>query len=260
METGLEQLERNAMNDMSLNELERDVESARARLSKDLSVLRSPATMSDFGEDLKQEALNVKDRLIDKVQSSARSTALDWVEEMKARAAANPAATLVIGAGLAWRLLRHPPIATVLVGAGLFSLLRTAPARSAGQGDVDYLAEAKKNLRDQASHLVDEVKERSSAVAADMTEKASELGLAAKDKAQEFAAVTRDKVQQVTGFGGHGTALPDFDAARLSQTAQTIDPTGDQDLKNKMLLGAAGVAVALALGLSYRRRLDDNRD
>ena len=247
------------MIDMSLNELERDVESARARLSKDLSVLRSPATMSDFGEDLKQEALNVKDRLIDKVQSSARSTALDWVEEMKARAAANPAATLVIGAGLAWRLLRHPPIATVLVGAGLFSLLRTAPARSAGQGDVDYLAEAKKNLREQAGNLVDEVKERSSAVAADMTEKASELGLAAKDKAQEFAAATRDQVQLATGFGGHGTALPDFDTARFSQTPQAVDPADDQDLKNNMLLGAAGVAVALALGLSYRRRLEDSR-
>ena len=257
METGLEQLERNAMNDMSLSELERDVETARARLSKDLSVLRSPATMSDFGEDLKQEALNAKDRLIDKVQSSARSTALDWVEEMKARAAANPAATLVIGAGLAWRLLRHPPIATVLVGAGLFSLLRTAPARSAGQGDRDYLAEATKNLREQAESLVDEVKECSSAVAAEVTEQARELGRAAKDKAQEFAAATSDQLQQVTGFGGHGTALPDFDMAPSSQFPQAIDPAGD--LKNKMLLGAAGVAVALALGLSYRRRIEDDR-
>jgi len=48
------------------------------------------------------------------------------VEDMKAKASENPAATLAISAGLAWRLLRHPPIATALIGAGLFSLLRAA--------------------------------------------------------------------------------------------------------------------------------------
>ena len=37
----------------------------------------------------------------------------------ESQGAENPAATLAIGAGLAWRLLSHPPIATAPISAGL---------------------------------------------------------------------------------------------------------------------------------------------
>ena len=53
------------MGQPSLKELEGDVVTARARLADDLAVLRSPATFSSFKDDLKHEALDTKDRLID---------------------------------------------------------------------------------------------------------------------------------------------------------------------------------------------------
>src|SRR5687767_10900425 len=115
------------MSDPSLHQIEREVEAARAKLAGDLATLRSPATYSEFTSDLKSEALEMKDALVDKAKSSVQSTFENFVDDMKARAAANPAATLAIGAGVAWRLIQHPPIATALIGAGLYSLFRTAP-------------------------------------------------------------------------------------------------------------------------------------
>ena len=117
------------MSDPSLHQLERDVEAARAKLAGDLSTLRCPATYSEFSSELKYEALDMKDALVDKAKSSVQSTIDTFVEDLKARAAANPAAALAIGAGIAWRLIQRPPIATALIGAGLYSLLRTTPTQ-----------------------------------------------------------------------------------------------------------------------------------
>ena len=62
------------MSDPSLHQLERDVEAARAKLAGDLSTLRSPATYSEFSSELKYEALDMKDALVDKAKSSVQST------------------------------------------------------------------------------------------------------------------------------------------------------------------------------------------
>jgi hypothetical protein len=100
------------MVDAFLLEWERDVEQSRARLTRDLAVLCSPETFASFTDDLKQEAFETKDAL--------------W-DDVKARAAANPAAVIAIGAGLAWRLVQRPPIATALIGLGVYSLWNTEP-------------------------------------------------------------------------------------------------------------------------------------
>jgi hypothetical protein len=237
------------MNDLNLGALERDVEAARARLSQDLSVLRSPATVSAFRDDLKHEAIRARDHVVRRVQSSARTTALDFVEQLKAKAAANPAAALVIGAGLAWRLIRKPPIATVLVGAGLFSLLRSTPIRSAGRADVDYMAEAKANLRQQATSVVEELKEQGTALAADVTVQAREFTQEAMQKAQDWSGAATDTVRKAAGLSDR--SVPSGWETEASRDQPPAEP--DQ-MKNALLLGAAGVAVALALGMSYRRR------
>jgi hypothetical protein len=58
------------MPDSDLNELERQVEAARAKLAGDLSVLRSPTTTAEFTEVLKQEALDTKDAVLDKAKTA----------------------------------------------------------------------------------------------------------------------------------------------------------------------------------------------
>lgn len=172
--------------------LELDVEAARSKLVTDLAILRSPRAMSAFADDVKQEALEVKDSLIEKAKSSAQSTFNDIVEDLKAKAAANPAATLAIGAGIAWRVLHHPPIATALVGLGLYSLLRTQGSRPA---DGDYLAQGRSRLKEQAAEFAAAAGETTVQAGEAVAEKASELVGAAKDKAREWSAEARQTAE-----------------------------------------------------------------
>lgn len=285
------------MSDPSLHQIEREVEAARAKLAGDLATLRSPATYSEFTSDLKSEALEMKDALVDKAKSSVQSTFGNFVDDMKARAAANPAAALAIGTGIAWRLIQHPPIATALIGAGLFSLFRTTPSQPAPRDNESFLLQARERLAEQTGEFADAVKQRASAMGEAATERASELaadvkaraaslGEAATDKATEFAGAAKDQVQDWStqaqaavqrAVGDAGEA-----AGHATSTLQTMrhsasnamagatshagatakewsrplqEAVSDQESRDKLLLGAAGVAVIAALGIACQRRL-----
>ena len=95
------------MSAKTLRQFEGDVEMARAKLTGSLATLRSPDTLSAFTDDLKKEALDTKDALIGQAKAAAQSKVTELVEDLKAKAAANPAAALAIGAGLAWHFLRR---------------------------------------------------------------------------------------------------------------------------------------------------------
>jgi hypothetical protein len=75
-----------------------------------LSRLRSPAAYADFRKSLKQDAQEAKDLILDQAKSTTESTLQGMVDDLKAKAAANPAATLAIGAGIAWRLSWVVPV------------------------------------------------------------------------------------------------------------------------------------------------------
>ena len=118
------------MSAVQLIQLERDVEVARARFAEDLGRLRDPSTFSALKHDLLEEARQAKDDVVAKAKEAAKEGAEDLLGQLKEKAAANPAAALAIGAGLAWRIIHKPPIASLLVGIGLVSLWRTEPRRS----------------------------------------------------------------------------------------------------------------------------------
>jgi Skp family chaperone for outer membrane proteins len=265
----------------SLRELEQEVEAARTKLAGDLATLRSPSTAAEFTEKLKQEALETKDALLEKAKTSIQSSIESMIEDVKARAAANPTAALAIGAGLAWRLMRHPPIATVLVGAGLLSLFRTPPAHLHGRARDDYLSYAKNRLVEQASEVADVAKEKAAAIGETVSEKAAETAADIKDRVQDWTAQassaageaakqTKERasamwdeaaeaVEQV-GQSARATA-----PARMSGAGETVEQwwgpaqssMNDAENRDTVLLGAAGLAVVAALGIACRRRLAD---
>jgi hypothetical protein len=262
------------MNEPSLNELERDVEAARARLASDLTTLRSPRTHEDFTAALKGEVMQAKDSLVEQATSRFQSTIEDVVEDLKAKAAANPAAVLTIGAGIAWRLIQRPPIATTLIGAGLWSLLRTdaKPGMYAPDG---YLAAATDRLKEQASDAASTLKDHALAVGDTLKEKASELagaaGDAVKEKTTEFASAAQDRVEQ---WRGEAEAAAGKTAAGLQERAQAVkhsasglasqayetvgDLAADHEARDKLLLGVAGAAVVAALGIACQRRVSEH--
>jgi F0F1-type ATP synthase membrane subunit b/b' len=267
------------MPEPSLNQLEREVEGARAKLASDLSRLRSPDTAAEFTQGLKQEAIEAKDALLDKAKASVQSTIESLIEDVKARAAANPAAALAIGAGVAWRLIRHPPIATALVGAGLISLFRTTPVRMNGRTAADYLSHAKDRLLEQTMEAADVAKEKAVAFSetvseqvakttADVADRVEDLSAQAESVAQEAAEDTKARASAMWSKTAEGLAQAGQSArSTIANGARdTIDqfwaPTqesmNDPAARDKLLLGAAGLAVVTALGIICQRRIAEH--
>jgi hypothetical protein len=174
--------------DNSLRQCERDVEAARAKLADDLAVLRSPATVASFTESLKDTALDAKDAVIEQAKDAVRSKVSGFVDELKAKAAANPAAALTIGAGIAWHVVRHPPIATALIGAGLYGLWRSQAVPS----NTDYFEHGKERLKEQASELGSSAMDMASEVGDAVAAKAGELADTAKQTVQGWSQSAAD--------------------------------------------------------------------
>jgi hypothetical protein len=210
-----------------LNQLERDVEQARQKLVTDLARLRSPEAMSSF-----------KDDVIGQTREAARTTAEQWLDDLKRRAVANPVAALAIGAGIAWRLARHPPIASVLVGLGVVGLMRTNPQ----QGSPDYARRAAELAAAAQGKL-----EHWSAGARGAAAHAGEGAESMKQTVREWSTAAGDAAQEAASRIA-STARRGMDGASRSLSAA---PVPDRDA---YLLGAAALAVAAACGISYQRR------
>lgn len=251
------------MTEPSLHELEREVANARARLARDLDTLRSPATIAQFTDSLKQEAVATKDELVDKARTAAQERLHHWVDTLKARAAANPIAVLAIGAGLAWRMLRHPPITTALVGAGLVSLLR-GNGTARGLSDAEYLAYAQARLKRQSAEMSAEIAEKAGSVASAAREKVAEWSADAASELQQrgrrltdrAAASASDTADDLAARWDEASASAARAMDRAGRTASEFQRTvTNQEVGDKLLLGAAAVAVTAALGIAAQRRI-----
>ena len=272
----------------TVTQCEREVEFARAKLKRDLGTLRSPATFSSFTDELKAQVYEAKDAAIEHAKDAVRTTAEGFVEDIKARAAANPAAALAIGAGIAWQLLRHPPITTLLIGAGLVSLWRTTPRANGRHDNADYLALGKQRLKQQLNEFGVEASKVASDAGHVIAEKAGQASDAAVATAQDWS---RGAAQTVADLTSRATAkaqgavssareavsdaseqasLIATDATRKARsltrdTAVSLRDTATTDLfrtadtRDKLLLGAAGLAVAGALGIALQKRVAAER-
>ena len=237
-----------------LLEHERAVERSRGKLSEDLAILCSRDTRTAFTEDLKHEALDIKEAV--------------W-EKIKARAASNPAAVMAIGAGLVWHFLRNPPITSALIGVGLYSLWKTHPktAYDATGKRLGYLEQSKEVLKEQAEHVA--------SVAGDLAvrtgEKATEKGAKAWQGAKETMREWQDEIGQTLNAATDHlkTSGEEFlaevrDKERTlrpqvrSAAAKTIQRVEDPDIRNSLLLGVAGAAIAAAVGIACQKRISES--
>jgi hypothetical protein len=240
------------MADLSLLEHEREVERSRAKLTQDLAVLCSSDTFAAFTDDLKKEAFGTRDAY--------------W-EKLKARAAANPAAVIAIGAGLAWRLIQRPPIASALIGVGLFSLWKTEPKSSydATGRRLDYVQQSKESLKEQAAQAFSAASDIAGKAQEAATAKGSDVWEGAKGKMRDWQESVGDAVTDTTSkLRSSGESLWDDirprqhdPADQIGNLAKAKDRARDDDTRNQLLLGIAGVAIAAALGIACQKRLSD---
>jgi hypothetical protein len=222
-----------------LDRLEGDVREARRRLKSDLEVLRAPETFSSFKEDVIGEARQSRDDIVANVKEAAASRAERLVADIKERAAANPVAVGAIAAGVAWRILRKPPITTMLVGYGLISLWRTKPGQPAPGAQTVY----------RAADMAIEAKEQ-------VQQWGSEAGDAIARATDVVVPAVTEAVQRWSADVGKAVSHPTTSAEALmasgSQSLQHI--VMDKQERDKVLLGVAAVALTAALGLTCLRR------
>jgi hypothetical protein len=96
--------------------LERETAEARARLADTLDRLTSPETAQAVKQEFTDYVQHTKDNLLGTGRSKA--------DGLKQRALANPVGLALIGAGIGWRLYKHPPITTLLIGTGIALLMK----------------------------------------------------------------------------------------------------------------------------------------
>jgi gas vesicle protein len=250
------------MSGSNLQSLERDVELARDRFAHDLARLRSPETISEFKDTLWAEARETKDELIEKTKDAAQDGIQRIVADLKERAAANPAAVLAIGAGLAWRLVHRPPIASLLVGIGLVSLFRPQTGGEVVAGASKLLHSAKdtaqewgEDLRQASSDGMSEIAERATVAAGQISGMARETVARITDKASSAA-------DHASEAGQESLAQVRATAASAADRASSIvhDAVSDPETRDRYLLGVAALAVAAAVGIAYQRRAADGGD
>ncbi len=205
--------------DTMLDELERDVERARARLTGNLARLRDPGTISHAKADLMAQAQGYRHRLVESVGGAANERAQNLGDFLRRRAQDNPAAFAAIGAGLLWRLWKRPPVATLLVGAGLASLM-------AGRGEEGEAP---------AAGLMGVVQEVNRATHA-LGERAAELA----EQAREMAGETTEAI----AHAGDRTVL---------SLADGLGEGRDAIREHPLAIGVAALAIGAALGLALRR-------
>jgi ElaB/YqjD/DUF883 family membrane-anchored ribosome-binding protein len=214
-----------------LDLLERDVVQARRRVQEDLANLRTPGVAS-LKRDLSESADNI-------------------VTDIKDRLSANPVAALAIGAGIAWQLVRRPPVASLLVGYGLFSLMRTDPRHpSPMSGYAMQALEAGSALADRAKSVAGTVQ----SVAAERLQAAQETAVQTADTVRSTASQWTDRAAQTASDASE--ALTQGAATvreRAPQYLQTAQAAAQRD-KDTYLLGFAAAALAAAIGISAQRR------
>ena len=226
-----------------LDNLEGDVHEARHRLKSDLEVLRAPGTFSSFKDQLVAEARQSGDDAIANAKAGATSWSERLFAEIKERAAANPVAVGAIAAGIGWRILRKPPITTMLVGYGLYSLYQTRPGQLAPGAETVYqAADAVVAAKEQVQQWSREAGE----TVAEATGSMQALAASGSESARRWGADVGATAAEATGS---------LQAAAMRGSQSVHYMAMDQQVRDKVLLGAAAVALTTAVGLAWLRRV-----
>ena len=237
-----------------LDHLERESEQARARLVGSLARLH-----------LKDQASGLKDRLSSRAKDAAQERADDAVSGIKARIAANPGAALAIGAGIAWRLYRHPPIATILIGAGLAALMRTDPGHPAPGA---HMARRAVRLAGSARDSVQDWRAGSGEQSEDPAHSSmGQSGRSAGSAKEQIGAMVETARERVGEWSSEAGLAAGRQLQRAGRAADRMTMGGQRALSrampdvdgDKYLLGAAALALAAAVGIAGQRRAEQPR-
>ena len=151
-----------------------------------------------------------------------------------------------------------------MIGVGLFSLWKTEARRSDDCGS-SYLQQSKQALKEQAGELVSAASEIAGHAQEAGSAKGSEVWGGAKEKMGEWAealghASSRLKSTEEAFADDIRHKQHDFRDQIQDVAAAAAEKVRDDDTRNKVMLGVAGVAIAAALGIACQKRISETME
>lgn len=233
-----------------------EVDEARARLATTIDRLTGrsgPDSLKQelmdqvhgYKDQLLEQARDYKDQLVEQAKDKGRDTVHHWTEDLKDRVRANPAGAALIGAGLAWRLYKHPPITTILLGTGAYLLMRGTPTRPSSAYQDPYREEHPGSYVPggvAGYGYPAGVTERLSASASELGYRASDAGARVRHAAEEAAARAVEFAEEA---GSRVSEAAEEARARLTQAAERAsDFATDTYDRTRSGIGRGGAAAA----------------
>jgi hypothetical protein len=242
---------------------------ARAETYKGEIMERAEQYKGDFlhrADAYKNEALQraeeYRNEVVERARESGRRTVRDTAADLKLRAKNNPAAVALIGAGIGWRLYKHPPIATLLIAAGTAMLINT-PGR-ARRSEFGSDRHREQEARPQGS-MPGRAAGYGSPVATDvagsgtsepMAAMATRLGEAARDAGGRLREAAHEAGSRISGAAVRtGSSMAVAAEGAVDRTGALVETAG----RNPLLLGAAALAAGAAVANLARRTKTGDR-
>ena len=160
--------------------------------------------------------------------------------------------------------MNRPPIASALIGLGLFSLWRTPGVPLDKRSS--FFQQSAQSLKTQG----EEFATAAGGMAADLTAQAkgtvsakgTETWEAAKAKVQKWNEDARAKAKTASDSVVDGLRRQQHDLRDeiADVTAAAKGSLRDEDTRNTVLVGIAGVAIAAALGIACQKRISESTE
>jgi ElaB/YqjD/DUF883 family membrane-anchored ribosome-binding protein len=197
--------------DKSPEEIERDIEQTRSRLSRDIDELGNKLSPSNLKQEAKSAIKDAAQGAVSNVGEQARRTSSRLVEVIRE----NPLPVIAVGAGVTWLLTQRSR--SDVSGNRMARYAYTGPERRQGNGGS--------GIRGRVSNTVSGVKESVSETASGVAERASELKERAGERIGDLGGQARWQTQRIK--------------TNLEQAAE----------ENPLMLAIGAAVVGIALGL-----------
>jgi ElaB/YqjD/DUF883 family membrane-anchored ribosome-binding protein len=195
-------------------EIERDIEQTRSRMSRNIDELGDRLSPSNLKEEAKSAIKGAAQGAVSNVGEQARRTGSRLVEVIRE----NPLPVIAVGAGVTWLLTQRSR--SDISGDRMARYAYTGPERRQGEG-----WQSGTGVRGRVGHAVSDVKDSVSEAAGGVAERASELKERAGERMSDISGQARWQTQRLK--------------TNLEHAAE----------ENPLAVGIGAAVVGLALGL-----------
>jgi gas vesicle protein len=196
-------------------EIEREIEQTRSRLSRDIDELGNKLSPHNLKEEAKSAIKGAAQGAVSNVGEQARRTGSRLVEVIRE----NPLPVIAVGAGVTWLLTQRSR--SEVSGGRMARYAYTGPERRQGE----YWQSGRGGIKDRIGSSVSGVKDSMSEAASGVAERAGEIKDRASERVSELGGEARRKTRRIK--------------TNLEHAAE----------ENPLALAIGATVVGLALGL-----------